>query len=151
MSFRDFTTWQVLGYCKTSSISHTNSQMFLISSYSCLYPIHWSQVLSQVWRCGWSSADRRCSNYIWVINNFIAYYGATYITGFTVITPTLAICWHAPSYRQIPFTNWDGIWLLMYALDTWLIHTYPDIVYMVNNLIMMVIPTGHAPTTKPLI
>ena len=25
------------------------------------------------WRCSWSSADRRCSNYIWVIKNFIAY------------------------------------------------------------------------------
>ena len=47
--------------------------MFLISSCSCLCPIQWSQVLSQEWRCSWSSADRRCSNYIWVINNFIAY------------------------------------------------------------------------------
>ena len=25
------------------------------------------------WRCSWSSADRRCSSYIWVINNFIAH------------------------------------------------------------------------------
>ena len=25
--------------------------------------------LSWEWRCSWSSADRRCSNYIWVINN----------------------------------------------------------------------------------
>ena len=24
------------------------------------------------WRCSWSSADRRCSNYLWVITNFIA-------------------------------------------------------------------------------
>ena len=39
---------------------------------------------SREWRCGWSSADRRCSNYIWVIDNFIAYLGATYIRGFTV-------------------------------------------------------------------
>ena len=31
-------------------------------------------VLSWEWRCSWSSADRRCSNYIWVINNFIAYW-----------------------------------------------------------------------------
>ena len=29
--------------------------------------------LSREWRCSWSSADRRCSNYIWVINNSIAY------------------------------------------------------------------------------
>ena len=39
--------------------------MFLVSSCSCLCPIHWSQVLSQEWRCRWSNADRRCSNYIW--------------------------------------------------------------------------------------
>ena len=45
--------------------------MILISSCSRLCPIHWSQVLSWEWRCSWSSADRRCSNYIWVINNLI--------------------------------------------------------------------------------
>ena len=36
-------------------------------SCSCLCPVHWRQVLSWEWRCSWSSADRRCSNYIWVI------------------------------------------------------------------------------------
>ena len=30
------------------------------------------------------SADGQCSNYIWVINNFIVYYGATNIIGLTV-------------------------------------------------------------------
>ena len=39
---------------------------------------------SREWRCSWSSADRRCSNYIWVIDNFIAYKGASYIRDFTV-------------------------------------------------------------------
>ena len=38
-----------------------------------LCAIYWSQVLSGAWRCSWSSADRRRSNYIWVINNLIAY------------------------------------------------------------------------------
>ena len=42
-------------------------------------------MLSREWRCSWSSADRRCSNYIWVIDNFIAYLGASYIRGFTVV------------------------------------------------------------------
>ena len=42
-----------------------------VSSYICLCPFHWSQVLSREWRCSWGSADRRCSNYIWVINKFI--------------------------------------------------------------------------------
>ena len=35
-------------------------------------------------RCSWSSADRRCSNHIWVVNNFIAFSGAPYIRGLTV-------------------------------------------------------------------
>ena len=34
------------------------------------YLIHWSQVLSREWRFSWSSADRRCSNYIWVDQQF---------------------------------------------------------------------------------
>ena len=33
-------------------------------------------MLSREWRCSWSSADRRCSNY--------TYQGASYIRGFTV-------------------------------------------------------------------
>ena len=58
--------------------------MLLISSCSCLYPIRWSQVLSWEWRCSWSSADRRCSNYIWVIINLISHWSATYIRDLTV-------------------------------------------------------------------
>ena len=60
--------------------------MFIISS--CLCPIHRSQVLSPEWRCSWSSADRRYSNYIWVINNCTAYRGATYIRGLTIYYKT---------------------------------------------------------------
>ena len=52
----------------TSNIRRTKFQNFLVSSCSCLCPIHSSQVLSRDWRCCWSSADN-----IWVINNFIAY------------------------------------------------------------------------------
>ena len=50
--------------------------MLFVSSCSCLCAIYWSQELS------------RCSNYIWVINNFIAYKGATYI-----------ITWVSEKYR----------------------------------------------------
>ena len=50
-----------------------NVKMILVSSCSCLCPIHWSHVLSREWRCSWSSADRRCSSYIWVIHNSTAY------------------------------------------------------------------------------
>ena len=59
--------------------------MFLVSSCSCLLPIQWSQALSREWRCTWSSADRRCSNYSWVIDNYIAYSGASYIRDLAVI------------------------------------------------------------------
>ena len=48
-------------------------EMILISSWSRLCPTLWSQGLSREWRCSWSSADRRCSNYIWVIHSLIAY------------------------------------------------------------------------------
>ena len=65
--------------------------MFRGLSCSCLCPIHWSQVLSWERRCSWSSADRRCSNYIWVINNFIAFWGVPYITGFTVFWVILCV------------------------------------------------------------
>ena len=40
-------------------------------------------MLSREWRCSWSSVDRWCSNYIWMINNFIAQ-GVTHIRGFMV-------------------------------------------------------------------
>ena len=65
--------------CTKSRISYSkflpnhNTYMFLTSSCSCCCPIQWSQVLSQEWRCSWSSACRRWSNYIWVINNFTVY------------------------------------------------------------------------------
>ena len=42
-------------------------------------------MLSQEWRCSWSSADRRCSNYIWVIDDFIGYKDASHIRDFTVV------------------------------------------------------------------
>ena len=61
-----------------------NTEMLLISACSCLCAIYWSWVLSREWRWSWSSGDRRCSNYIWVINIFIAYWGVAYIRGFMV-------------------------------------------------------------------
>ena len=66
--------------------------MFLVSSWSCLCPIQWSQVLRREWRCSWNSAHRGCANYIWVIDNFIAYLGAAYIRDLTVIDVFASIC-----------------------------------------------------------
>ena len=61
---------------KLSNISHLALQLLL--------PNPLSQVLSQEWRCSWSRANRWCSNYNWVVNNFIAYLGAAYITDLKV-------------------------------------------------------------------
>ena len=79
----------VFNCCQTSNIRHTNSlklKCFWIRLAVVFCPIHWSQVLSREWRCSWSSAERRCSNYIWMINNFIASQGVTYIRGLTIGT-----------------------------------------------------------------
>ena len=58
--------------------------MYLVLSCSCLCTIYWSQVLSREWKCSWSSAERRCSNYIWVVDNSIAYKGSSYMRDFMV-------------------------------------------------------------------
>ena len=65
--------YPLIMYRQTSNIRAPNpkTSKFHMSSCSGLCPVHWSQVLSREWRCSWSSADRWCSNYIWVINNFI--------------------------------------------------------------------------------
>ena len=51
-----------------------------------LYTIHLSQVLGREWRCSWSSAYKRCSKYIWVVNNYFAYYGALILGVWRYIT-----------------------------------------------------------------
>ena len=75
--------------------------MFLVSSCSCLCSIQWSQVLSREWRCSWSSADRRCSNYIWVIDNLITHQGAAYIRDLTV-----CLLWFCLAPGHCPNQHW---------------------------------------------
>ena len=78
--------------------------MFLVSSCSCLCSIYWIQVLSWEWRCSWSSTDRRCSNYIWIINNFIAYKDVTYFYGsqnFSIQTLWKTFSWHYNDWHII--------------------------------------------------
>ena len=70
-SFFRYTCFTNHIYHQISNVRRTKPQYLNICS--CLYLIQWSHVLSQEWRCNCSSADRRCSNYIWVINNFIGY------------------------------------------------------------------------------
>ena len=46
-----------------------------VSSCSCLWPIHWSQLFCREWKCSWSGAWR-CSNCTWLVKNIIAYQSA---------------------------------------------------------------------------
>ena len=72
-------------YCKIFNIRHNKSQTLNVSQLGLQLSLHNSQVFSGEWRCSWSSAERRCSNYIWVINNFIAYSSASYIRDLMVL------------------------------------------------------------------
>ena len=90
--------------------------MIVVSSCSCLWPILWSQELNWEWRCSWSSADRRCSNYIWVINNSIANSGASYMRGLTL--GVLGRCSVNPSGVETEYfwRTRSILWLLMTRL-----------------------------------
>ena len=71
-----------LNYRKISNIRHTKSKNSIASRISLqlvFFATYWSLVISGEWRCSWSCADRQCSNYIWLINNLIAYKGVAYI------------------------------------------------------------------------
>ena len=76
-------------YRQVSNIRHTESQ-HLKDSRTVLRLSLPNPLLGRERRCSWSSADRRCSNYIWVIKNFIANKGEAYIRGFTVVPCQLA-------------------------------------------------------------
>ena len=86
--------------------------MFLFSSCSCVCKIYWSQALSREWRCSRSSADRRCSNYIWVINNVIAYYHESYIRGMSVSQSCTnqGISWRGNKHLQFSIVDcwWES-------------------------------------------
>ena len=58
-------------YRQVSNIRRTKSQ-HLKDSRTVLQLSLPNPLLGRERRCSWSSADRRCSNYIWVIDNFIA-------------------------------------------------------------------------------
>ena len=88
--------------------------MFLVSSCNCLCPIHWSEVLSWEWQFSWSSADRRYSNYIWVINNFIAYWGVAYIRSLTVVEIELGDYYHYSGF----LIKWNSLWAYVAGISS---------------------------------
>ena len=65
-------------------------------------------MLIRKWRCSWSNADRRCSNYIWVINNFIAHQGVSY-------NRCLTVDWETPHFHWIL----DNLQCIMGSCDRW--------------------------------
>ena len=70
-------------YPQISNISH---QIPNLNVSRLVLQFFLSNPLRLEWRCSWSSANRRCSNYIWVTNDFIAYQGTTYIRCLRVVT-----------------------------------------------------------------
>ena len=147
--------------------------MFIVSSCSCLLPIQWSQVFSGEWRCSWSSADRWCSNYIWMVDNFIAYQDASYIRDLTIfnlpdhnaIGQTTASCGSSYLWSDIDI---DMKWVKLmtytlirycYKIDTRHAHTCLLIMPLVfsfwiqhNKILMWCRSTFHCtPSQKPFL
>ena len=94
-------------YHHTSDISFTKSQHF---NFSSRLSIVFAQSIeaSCEWKRNGSSADRRCFNYFWVINNFIAYWGTPYIRGLRVYRCSCQL-WEAKSlYSNYHKVSW--IW-----------------------------------------
>ena len=102
--------------------------MFFI--WSC--PIYWSQVLSREWRCSWSSADKRCSNYIWMINNFIACYGATYIEVWRY-----PLVFHKEGFQQTAVSHCRGM-----IANAYIFPCFPRTNHYTNGLTQLLL--GHS-------
>ena len=80
-------------------------------SCGCFCPIHWSQVFSRVWRCSWSSADRQCTNYIWVINkNYQQFKKNNHIMPLTISRhgawTCLVIKYQKGQCQETPYAGW---------------------------------------------
>ena len=63
------------------------------------------QGLSWGWRCSSRSANRRCFNYIWVINNCLAYWGVSHIRDYTAFA-LFFISWHRHSTGSCNLSSW---------------------------------------------
>ena len=72
-------------------------------------------MLSREWRCSWSSPNRRCSNYIWVIKNLIAYLSASYVRDLTLFcTIAMRIKYNAVGYHRL-----ENIQFWSFEVDEW--------------------------------
>ena len=112
--------WQKL-YHQTSNISCTKFENLNVFLYglAVVFANPLKPGLSQEWRSRWSSADT-CSNYIWVINNFIAYWGATYIRGLTVRLnhwSQMSSNFSKPLKNQKTLGSMIGFWSLLWFIE----------------------------------
>ena len=124
--------WQLGDYRQVSNIRRAKFQHLKRFSY-CLCQIPWSQMSSREWRCSWSSADRRCSNYIWVIDNFIAYLCASYIRGFTVFfSPVMWLSLCDSFQDRAPVDEIYGCPIFKWEAATWLPERVPGWLYLLG-------------------
>ena len=88
-------------YRKVSNIRRTKSQNIndsrLVLQLSLPNPLKLGvKSIIRLWRCGWSSADWWCSNYIWVIMNLLAYKVRLILEVWRY-----HLCWWIGDYRYI--------------------------------------------------
>ena len=125
--------------------------MFLVSALSCLCAIYWNQVLSGEGRCSWSSAGRGCPNYIWVINNLIAYQSANYIRDLTVMYFHVVLCiqrvWQkkSPYYLKFCINQYDDVSLLIRPSDANYMHQWSGLSLVLFHIF------GTKPWPKPML
>ena len=109
-------------YRKISNIRRTNSQNLydsrLVLRLSLPNSLKPGVKLRMKMYISWSSTDRRCFSYIWVINNFIAYSGASYIRDLTVLSyfPYIVVCLRLLYHHIASFWSGDScsaLWFLM--------------------------------------
>ena len=75
-------------------------------------------MLSGELRCSWCSADRRCSNYIWMINHLIAYPSTSYIRDLTVMYHKWVFI-KRYTYNSI-FVQWGMLpWWPLQGIPSW--------------------------------
>ena len=130
-------------------VPNPKTSMFPVSSCVCLCRIFRSQVQSLEWGCSCSSA---CSNYIWVIDNFSVYQGATDIGCLTIvfffsIVPNgfhdLCVIWHFLS-RTKYFYEWRHDWLQPAAI------VQANYMNDINIVKIMCTLINNSPVTCPL-
>ena len=123
--------------------------MFLVSSCSCLCLIYWNHVLSCEWRCSWSSADRRCSNYIWVINQ--RFDGTCYKVELTLIQKETIVTkrMHVIIFEQMYFSSNTMYLLIIQATDSRVIVS--RVMIAMTNMLPIFLASSHMAnyTTSP--